>query len=420
MRRRLMTVSLAITTMVALAFVIPLMILTRQLAADRAISAAEQEAETVAQLLSTSPGKTPEAAFAGLGFDEVSLILPDGSVVGEDVPKDEDLSGPRLGAAGNQSIDGGTAVYVPVANSAGEIIVVRNFVENEELTRNVGRSWLILGSLAVALVGVAVLVAGWLGRSMVKPVEELSRAAGELGEGNLETRVTPSGPPEVAAVATEFNHLAGRVTELLQQERETAADLSHRLRTPLTAARLDAESLSPGIARERLLDDLAELERTIDHVIAEARRPARDADSLTDLAAITTERARFWEALAEEQGRTSTVTVATGPLVCRGDEPDITAAIDAVVGNVFSHTADGVAYSVALESIDGAAVLTVDDDGPGFGDGDAARRGVSGGGSTGLGLDIARRVAERAGGSLVLGTSGAGGARVVMTIPLTD
>ncbi|MBT8212761.1 MAG: HAMP domain-containing histidine kinase, partial [Acidimicrobiia bacterium] len=305
-----------------------------------------------------------------------------------------------------------------VANSSGEIIVVRNFVEDEALNENVGRSWLILGSLAAALVGAGVLVANWLGRSMVRPVEDLSRAAAQLGEGKLDTRVAAGGPPEVAAVAAEFNHLAGRVTELLQQERETAADLSHRLRTPLTAARLDAESLPAGEAKERVLDDLAELERTIDHVIAEARRPTRTADSATDVAAITASRARFWGALAEEQGRATAVDAATGPVLCLVDESDLTAAIDAIVGNVFSHTADGVAYSVGLASTDGRARITVEDAGPGFADTDAAQRGVSGAGSTGLGLDIARRIAEQAGGALEIGGSSDGGAQVVLTIPL--
>lgn len=419
MRRRLVTVAVATTTMVALAFLIPLLVLTRQLAADRALLAAEQDAETAAQLLSTTAGAAPETTFIGLGFDSLSLVLPDGTVVGEPVPADEDLTTPRLGAAGNQRVDGGVAVYVPVANSAGEILVIRNFVPDEVLTEGVGRSWLILGSLAAVLVGAAVLVASWLGRTITAPVEELARAAGSLGEGRLDTRVEPSGPPELARVAAEFNHLAGRVSELLQQERETAADLSHRLRTPLTAARLDAEALPAGVERERLLDDLAELERTIDHVISEARRTGREPQRV-DVAALVAERAAFWEALADEQGRSVTVALdEERALWCMVDADDLGAAIDALIGNVFSHTPDGAPYALTLETHGPEVVLTIDDGGPGF-DHDATARGVSGAGGTGLGLDIARRTAESAGGSLAVGPSPLGGARVSIRLPQAD
>jgi signal transduction histidine kinase len=372
-------------------------------------------------LLSASSGADPVEAFERLGFPGLTLVLPNGSVVGRAVPTDEDLSGPRDGAAGSQAVTGGVAVYVPVLTSDGEILVVRNFVPDDDLTRNVARSWLTLGGLAIVLVGVAVGVANWLGRSMVKPVEELSSAASKLSEGHLDTRVTPSGPPELASVGAEFNHLAQRVTELLQQERETAADLSHRLRTPLTAARLNAESLPSGAMREQLLDDLAELERTVDHVITEARRPTREEREPADIAQIVGERATFWQALAEEQARSTEVFIATvEPLWCQGDEASITAAVDALIGNVFSHTDEGVQYSITLEAIDGEAVFCVQDEGPGFASDDAAARGHSGAGSTGLGLDIARRTAEASGGTFETSSSPSGGASVTIRLPIVE
>ena len=405
--------------MVALAFLVPLMLLTRDLATDRALLAAEQEAETAAQLLSAAPTTDTAAWFTSLGFDSLSLVLPNGDVIGPAVPPGEDLSGPRAGAAGSQAVAGGIAVYVPISTSAGEILVLRNYVPNEELTRNVGRSWLTLGGLAMILVGAAVGVAAWLGRSMVKPVEELSVAAAKLGEGRLDTRVVPSGPPELASVGAEFNHLATRVSELLQQERETAADLSHRLRTPLTAARLNAESLPAGDMREQLLDDLAELERTIDHIIHEARRPIGDEVDRIDLVETIAERAEFWQALAEEQHRPTELFVAsTVPIWCTIARPDFAAAVDALLGNIFSHTDEGVRYGVTLETNGTMATVHVDDAGRGFGDADVVTRGRSGGGSTGLGLDIARRTAEAAGGALHTAASPLGGGRVTMEIPL--
>jgi signal transduction histidine kinase len=407
--------------MVAVAFLVPLMLLSRELAADRAVGAAEQEAETAARLLSPSSSNDPEADFGRIGFESLSLIQPDGEVLGVPVPADEDLSTARAGAAGSRRVDGGIAVYVPVADTSGDFYVIRRFVSDAELTRNVGRSWMILGGLAIVLVGMAVAVANVLGRSMVEPVRELSRAASRLGEGRLDTRVRPSGPPELEMVAAEFNHLADRVSELLQQERETAADLSHRLRTPLTAARLNAESLPSGPRREQLLGDLAELERTADYIIDEARRPIRAQGRLTDLAAAVAERAAFWEPLAEEQGRTTDLVCGTdGPLWCEIDPEDFAAAVDALIGNIFSHTSEGVQYRITVESHTGSGAIHIDDAGPGVSDPTVLGRGHSGAGSTGLGLDIVRRTAETAGGSIRTTVAPLGGARITMELPLVE
>jgi signal transduction histidine kinase len=249
-------------------------------------------------------------------------------------------------------------------------------------------------------------------------VRELSATAAVLGEGNLEARVTPSGPPEVQEVAIELNDLADRIVRLLRMEREAAADLSHRLRTPLTAVRLDAEALEPSPGTERLLEDLDELDRTVDFVIREARRPARtDSAADCDLGTVAADRVEFWTPLAEEQERQlefmsdgESTTIAIGM-------DDATAMIDALVGNVFAHTEEGIDFTVAVAAISPEEVmLIVDDQGPGFG-AEMAERGLSAAGSTGLGLDIARRTAAAAGGRLTIGTSGSGGGRVTVTLP---
>ncbi|RPI23281.1 MAG: sensor histidine kinase, partial [Actinobacteria bacterium] len=126
-------------------------------------------------------------------------------------------------------------------------------------------------------------------------------------------------------------------------------------------------------------------------------------------------RVAFWGALAEEQGRAVTVDVAPAPIEVAVPEADAVAMVDALIGNVLSHTEDGVAFAVALLAADGAAVLRVEDGGTGFSDRSVLERGRGHG--TGLGLDIAKRTAESAGGSLEIGRSALGGASVVVTIP---
>jgi signal transduction histidine kinase len=111
--------------------------------------------------------------------------------------------------------------------------------------------------------------------------------------------------------------------------------------------------------------------------------------------------------------------------VVGGDEPvpvplprgELILAIDALLGNVFAHTPEGTAFVVGV-SPEG---LVVDDAGPGIADPAAAvRRGVSGSGSTGLGLDIAQRIAQSAGGRLDIGRGRLGGARVALLLPTRD
>lgn len=101
-----------------------------------------------------------------------------------------------------------------------------------------------------------------------------------------------------------------------------------------------------------------------------------------------------------------------------GGADELAAALDALLGNVHTHTPAGTAYSVVLATHGDRAVLTVRDRGPGIADPAAALdRGRSGAGSSGLGLDIAARTAEAAGGALRL-ESGVHGTTVVLDLPL--
>jgi signal transduction histidine kinase len=299
---------------------------------------------------------------------------------------------------------------------------VRVVAPSDELTRGVRRSWLILAGLGVALVGLSVLAADRFGRAIVRPVNELSQAAERLKEGDFTARVTPAGPPEIEAVGEEFNQLAEQVEHLLQEERESAADLAHRLRTPLTAAKLDAEALPPGRATDRIIDDLDELERTANFIIGEGRRPVRtEVDPGCDLAEVVEERSAFWLALSEDQQRTFTTRVAVGNVHVAVPRVDAVAMIDALLENGFAHTDERVPLSISLEApAPDRVTLAVEDGGAGIADPDAVERGASTRDSTGLGLDIVRRTAEASGGSLALERSPTlGGARVVVTLPST-
>jgi len=428
MRRQLVLQAAAVTSMVALAFVIPLAILVGDFAKDRALTAAEREAENVARYMALlAPLPISDSDLAGLrpaaaNDYEVSVVPPDGTVIGAEVPGSEDLSAALEGTAERVEVDGGASVYLPVIGSDGRTSVVRVFAPDSELRAGVTRSWLILAALGASLVLIAVLIADRIGKTIVKPVYELSASAEKLGAGDLAARVTPSGPPEVRAMGVEFNRLADQIDQLVVAEREAAADLSHRLRTPLAALRLDAEALEGAAGRERVLDDLSSLERTVDYVIDQARRGARSGlpSARANLAEVVGERATFWQVLAEDQGRTMQVDIAERPAVVAMESGDASALIDALIENVFAHTPEGAAIAVSLVTRDSDVLLGVEDGGPGLPDLGVLERGRSEGSSSGLGLDIVRKLTERSGGDFRVGSSRRlGGALIAIRLPLT-
>jgi signal transduction histidine kinase len=296
--------------------------------------------------------------------------------------------------------------------------VVRAFVTDAELQRGVTRSWLILGGVGTGLLAVSAAVAALLAKSITRPLSALVVAADAMAGGDLDVRAAAEGPREVRHVGRALNRLASRVAELLRHERETVADLSHRLRTPLTALRIDVESLPDSEDAQRIVHGLDDLEGAVTQIIRTARRTDADpAAARCDAAAVVADRAAFWAALAEDQDRRMFVDVPSGAVPVGAAADDVAVCVDTLLDNVFTHTPDGTPMSVELTgAASGGARLTVADSGPGFPDAAAAaERGVgTRPHSTGLGLDIARRVATGSGGTLVLDTSPSGGAAVIV------
>jgi signal transduction histidine kinase len=296
------------------------------------------------------------------------------------------------------------------------VYVVRVFLSNAARHAGVGKWWLLLigGSAGLLLIGVG--AGEVLTRRIVRPLTRTAQTAHQLSVGDTTARAPTEGPREVAEVGTALNRLADRIDELIAEERETVADLSHRLRTPLTALRLDAEALRDPAEAERVGAHVSAVERTLTAVIHAARRPQREGRLPScDATEVIRERVRFWSALAEDQGRARAVALPESPLLVRASADDLAAAIDALLENVIAHTPEGVPFAVRLWDEADGVHLEVSDEGPGLPE-DAFVRGRSDRGSSGLGLDIARRCAEAGGGSMTLATGSSGGAVITLRL----
>jgi signal transduction histidine kinase len=404
-RRWLSLYALSITSIVILAFLVPLAVLVRDLAVDRAMNAAEREAQTVARFAATidsSPASLGVLEGTLAAAPDTSVMLSNGTVVGAALPAGIDVSRAReLGQAYRQPLQDGESVIVPVLRGDGLPWVIVIAVPAAVLTQGVSSAWVVLGGLGLLLIALAYVVADRMGRAVVQPINELVAATHRLGQGDLTVAVEPGGPSELAEVGTAFNSLTWRVSTLMDQERETAADISHRLRTPLTALRLDIESLGATADVSRLQHDVDELERVVSHVISEARRPVRESGGVvTDIVPVVAERGEFWGSLAADQDRPWSIDVEPEAFPVRVHSADFEALLDALLGNIFAHTPATTEYRIALRqpSVD-QAELVVEDAGAGIADVALLERGSSGTVSTGLGVDIVRRTAESAGGS---------------------
>ncbi len=418
MRRSLAFLSLAITTLVVISLLVPLGLLVRRQAFDQARVEAEREARSTAALvaLALSFDASTGAIEGAVGPlpPGVVVVVSDGDTFGDPLPDQGTLVEGSMGlkATVTAVVPGGWEIAFPVIGR-DRVAVVDVFVTDEELGEGVVGAWLLLGLLGLVLVGVAVWVADRLGRRLVAPVRELADAAHRLGEGDLEVRVAAADPEELREVASAFNTLAARLGGLLAAEREVVADMSHRLRTPITSLRLQAERVADHADRADIVAQVDRLEEAVDALIVGARTRGSAVGSC-HLDEVVSRRARFWGVLAEEQDRTMGLSTASGDAEVALAPEQVEDIVDALVGNVFSHTASGTAFEVATGVTGGTPWLQVADRGPGVGDLNLVRRGASTSGSTGLGLDIVRRTAELSGGGVEVGDRAGGGAEITV------
>ena len=300
--------------------------------------------------------------------------------------------------------------------SDGGAYHVQVFASDSALHNGAGSWYALLAAGSVGLLLIGIVGGELVTRRIVRPLTRTAQTAHRISSGDVTARAPTSGPREVAEVGTALNQLADRIDQLIAEERETVADLSHRMRTPLTALRLDAETLRSPEEASRIGAHVTALERTLTAVIRAARRPQREGRfPSADATAVVGERVAFWSALADEQERARSVSLPQVPVLVRASAEDLAAAVDALLENVIAHTPEGTPFEVSLSAVDGGAELVVADAGPGLPDG-AGARGRSDRGSSGLGLDIARRCAEASGGSMRVGRSAAGGAAVVLEL----
>ncbi len=275
----------------------------------------------------------------------------------------------------------------------------------------------LLAAAGAVAAGLAAAVAPRLVRPAEAELRRIARVGWSISRGGAWRPTRAVVLPEAAELDRVLHAVTAHADALRISERELVSDLSHRLRTPLTALALDAEAIGDGEVAQRIRKAIDALNSDVDAIIR-AARPDEVLPSHCDAVAVVRARMTFWSALAEHVGRCCHVSLSAGSAMVALTSRELAAVLDALLGNVFGHTADGCAIAVSVVRYAGWVTLVVEDAGPGVADPVAAlRRGASGRGGTGLGLAIARSAAEATGGTIHVERGKLGGARIRLRLP---
>jgi two-component system OmpR family sensor kinase len=296
--------------------------------------------------------------------------------------------------------------------------------------------------LEAMLVGIpiALLLAAagglWLASIGLRPITDMARRAARIAPSGLEDLGQTARTDELGQLAAAFNGLVARLRATLQTQRQFMADASHELRTPVSVVRATADVMLSRDHRDEIEyreamtivgGQAQRLSHLVEDMLVLARAdaggyPLRPVDLYLD--EVVAECRRAVDVLATERG----VTIRSGAspdIPFRGDEDLLRRLVLNVLQNAVQHTPAGGSVGVDIRQETEAVRIRVTDEGPGiplddqrrifdrFVQLDAARRGQG----AGLGLPIARWIAEAHRGTLVLEHSGAGGSTFCLSLP---
>ena len=263
------------------------------------------------------------------------------------------------------------------------------------------------------------LGAALVARRVVRPLSELTAAASVVARGGAAPRVDEKGPDDVRNAAIAFNQMTEKVTRTMESQRHLLSAVGHDLRTPITAMRINLEFVEDEELREGLQQNLDELQDLTEQVLAAARGASGEAKRNVDLSALVESICADLDDLGEP---VTWQNHAPAPVNCRPNE--IRRAVRNLVENAVAY---GSRAEVQIANNSDGYDIVIDDQGPGIPEDERVRvfepfvrlessRNAATGG-TGLGLTLAKAIAEGHGGQIVLENRMQGGLRARMHLP---
>jgi signal transduction histidine kinase len=391
-RRRILQSTLLVVTITALVLGVPLAITTWRLMEDFARADLLDRLEQVATRLD-GPG-----SFDNVDENALTLAVPSrGRLTFEEGGKLVQVLGSEVGP------DPITETLPVWPGAQITLAEPREQLRTEQL-----QVTLVVLMLVVLSVGTGAVVATVTARRLAEPLRDVADRAARLGAGDFRVAAVRHGIPELDRVSDVLDTSAGALAELLQRERNLVGDVSHQMRSRLTALQLRLDELTThpdtDVVKEAsaALEQAERLSGVLDELL-QAARAARAAgaeplDLRTTLAGVVEE----WQPRLRAAGRTLKVRVPER-LLARVTPARLREAVGALLENALRH--GGGAVTLAARATDHGLQVEVADTGSGVPEELVPHvfdRGVSVGSSTGLGLALARALVEADGGRLEL------------------
>ena len=290
----------------------------------------------------------------------------------------------------------------------GESVTVEE--ARSTVSQEIGRTLLVILAVALLAVLAAVGLAVLQARRLTSPLTDLAETAERLGSGDPRPRHRRYGVPELDRIADVLDASAERIGRMLTAERRLAADASHQLRTPLTALSMRLEEIvatadDHETVKEEAAIALGQVERLTDVVqrlLTNSRDPRSGSAVDFDLDEVIRQQVEEWRPAYQGEGRSMVLSGARG-LRAVGTPGAVAQVLATLIENSLMHGSGTVTLHTRVTGTQ--AVVEVSDDGPGVPPDLGTRvfeRSVSGRNSTGLGLAVARDLAEADGGRLEL------------------
>jgi signal transduction histidine kinase len=412
LRQRVMLSIVAVTTLAVVVFGLPLGIAVQRLQRAEAVSALQEDATRVAASVpDTLTGDSLSASGKRLLATVASTSIGVYDVAGHRMAGAGPLSSGLASGSGTAQVRSGVegsdlVVIAPIPSDQKTVGSVRASEPFSVVTARVYRAWATMAVLAAAAIAVAAVIAWRQAVRLAAPLERLTRDARALGDGDFTVRAGRFGVREADAASLALQDTAAHLGRLLARERSFTSDVSHQLRTPLTALRVGLESAitRPGADPVVALRDALARSEHLSAIVADLdslRSQPGFAPMPVDVAALLTEAGTRWEQPLMTRDRLLAIVMA--PDLPRGLAPPavIRQILDVLISNALWHGEGTVTLAARQDA--GRIAIEVSDEGPGLPGGMPEHPdGADGPDGHGRGLPLARSLTEAAGGSLEL------------------